>query len=203
MAFFGLEPQAHEAHQLGAFYELSGGVGWWIRPSSLFRSVFAGEHHHHHGRRRRHSRLLAAPFSPPSAHDQRDLRFVPAAAAPRRHLLRALRPIPAVRAGIGAGAGGQPQVPQREGGRGRRGRGRGGAPAAVHVAGVARGRHGGDQAAAEARGRAGQAQAQGPVRGPEVPPEVRPLPRSMLPVVISLNFKLIGIIILSVCAYVA
>jgi len=149
------------------------------------------------------ARLLAAPFSPPSAHDQRDLRFVPAAAAPRRHLPRALRPIPAVRAGIGAGAGGQPQVPQREGGRGRRGRGRGGAPAAVHVAGLAGGRHGGDQAAPEARGRAGQAQAQGPVRGPEVPPEVRPLPRSMLPVVISLNFKLIGIIILSVCAYVA
>ncbi|RLN05002.1 hypothetical protein C2845_PM13G01690 [Panicum miliaceum] len=147
---------------------------WWIRPSPLFRSVFAGGHHHHHGRRRhlrRRSHLLAAPVSPPSTHDQRDLRFLPAAAASRHHLPRAVRPLPAVRAGIGAGAGGQPQVPQREGGRGRRGSGRGGAPAAVHVAGVARGRHGGDQAAAEARGRAGQAQAQGPVRGSEVPPE--------------------------------
>jgi hypothetical protein len=178
--------------------------GWWIL-SSLYRPVFAGGHHHHHGRRRhlrRRSRLPDAPVSPPPPEHQRDLRFLTAAAAPRRHLPRALRPLPAVRAGPGAGAGGQPQVPQREGGRGRRGCGRGGAPAAVHVAGVPRGRHGGDQAAPEARGRAGQAQAQGTVRCLEVSPEVRPLARSMHPVVIALCLKLIASITLSLCAYV-
>ena len=144
----------------------------WVHSveASLFRSVFACRHHHH-GRRHHHlrgrSRLVVACTSPPPTHLQRHLRFLTAAAAPRHHP-RPLRPLPAV-----ASAGGQPQVPQREGGRGRRGRGRGGDPAAVQLAGVPRGRHGGDQAAAEARGRAGQAQAQGAVGGAEVPPEVR------------------------------
>ena len=138
--------------------------GLYFDPSSQ-----AGRrHHHHHGRRRRRrSRLVVASASPSPIHLQRHLRFLPEADAPRHHP-RPLRPLPAV-----AGAGGQPQVPQREGGRGRRGRGRGGAPAAVQLAGVPRGRHGGDQAAAEARGRSGQAQAQGAIGGAEVPPEVR------------------------------
>jgi len=166
------EPQAYQAHQ-GTNQGLLG-LRWVRLPSfsravqrPLFRSVFTGRHHHHHHGRRRRSRLLVASASPPPTHLQCHLRFLPAAAAARHHP-RPLRPLPAV-----AGAGGQPQVPQREGGRGRRGRGRGGAPAAVQLAGVPRGRHGGDQAAAEARGRAGQAQAQGAVGGAEVPPEVR------------------------------